>query len=97
MSNHCHLTLRVNYNNLSDIIRDLKKFTAKKIYKAIQDNPKESRKKWLKLVLSHQDRIWFWEEGYHGKEIDSSYICDSKVDYVHQNLVKAGIVEKEEE
>jgi len=28
-------------------MRDFKKYTASKIIKAINDNPKESRKKWL--------------------------------------------------
>lgn len=97
MSNHCHLIIRAKNNNLSDVIRDFKKFTSKAIYQAIQTNPKESRKEWLKLVLSHDGNIWFWEEGYHGEEMTSSSICDSKVDYIHQNPVKAGLVEKEEE
>jgi len=44
MSNHIHLIASAKHENLSDIIRDFKKFTAKKIFKAIQDNPKESRK-----------------------------------------------------
>ena len=44
MSNHCHLILRAQNENLSDVIRDFKKFTSKKIMKAIEENPKESRK-----------------------------------------------------
>ena len=82
---------------LSDIIRDLKKYTSKKIYEAICNNPEESRKKWLLWLLRKDDRIWFWEEGYHGEEIFSVDFYNVKLNYIHLNPVKAGIVEKEEE
>jgi hypothetical protein len=36
-----------NKESLSDIIRDLKEFTSKKIFEAIKSNPRESRKEWL--------------------------------------------------
>ena len=97
MTNHCHLIIRARNENLSDVIRDFKKFTAKTIYKAIETNLQESRKNWLLQVLSYEDKIWFWEEGYHGEEIYTQEFFDSKIDYIHQNPVRAGIVEKEEE
>jgi REP element-mobilizing transposase RayT len=97
MTNHCHLIIRARNENLSDVIRDFKKFTAKTIYKAIETNHQESRKNWLLQVLSYEDKIWFWEESYHGEEIYTQAFFDSKMDYIHQNPVRAGIVEKEEE
>lgn len=97
MSNHCHFILRAKNENLSDIIRDFKKFTSKSIYKAIESNTLESRRKWLLHVLKFEDSIWFWEEGYHGEEIFSTEFFEIKVNYIHMNPVKAGIVEKEEE
>jgi len=97
MSNHVHLIVRAKNNNLSDVIRDFKKFTAKSIYSLIKNNPTESRKEWLTKVLSFDGRIWFWEEGYHGEEIFSIEFYDSKVNYIHLNPVRAGIVMKEEE
>jgi len=97
MSNHIHMIVRARHENLSDVIRDLKKFTSKRIYRAIAENPSESRKEWLLKVLSHNGSIWFWEEGYHGEEIFDMAFYDSKVNYIHQNPVRAGIVEKEEE
>ena len=47
--------------------------------------------------MSYEDKIWFWEEGYHGEEIYSQEFFDIKMNYIHQNPVRAGIVEKEEE
>lgn len=64
MSNHLHMIIRAKNENLSDVIRDMKKFTSKNIYKAIEENERESRKKWLPRVLYYDERIWFWEEGY---------------------------------
>jgi len=56
-------------NKLSDIIRDFKKFTSTKIVQAISDNERESRKRWLLWLLKKEDKVWFWEEGYHAEEI----------------------------
>jgi REP element-mobilizing transposase RayT len=97
MSNHCHFILRSNGHNLSDVIRDFKKYTAKKVVQAIKDNIYESRKKWLLWLFKKDDHIWFWEEGYHGEEINSRNFFDTKANYIHLNPVRAGLVEKEEE
>lgn len=97
MSNHCHLIVRAKNENLSDIIRDFKKFTAKAIYKTISENPYESRKEWLLRSLFFEGSIWFWEEGYHGEEIFDTTFFNFKLNYIHKNPVRAGIVEKEEE
>jgi len=35
--------------------------------------------------------------GYHGKEIITKSFFETKLKYIHQNPVRAGIVEKEEE
>jgi putative transposase len=97
MSNHCHLIISSDKIPLSNIIRDLKKFTAKTIVKAIETNPFESRKHWMLWLLRKDGHIWFWQEGYHGEEIFSEAFLETKVNYIHQNPVEAGIVEKEEE
>lgn len=48
-------------------------------------------------LLKKDDHVWFWEEGYHGEEIRTKKFFDSMVEYIHQNPVRAGIVEKEED
>jgi putative transposase len=47
MSNHIHLIASTKNNDLSNILRDFKKFTSKQIIKAIQDNQHESRREWM--------------------------------------------------
>jgi len=97
MSNHCHLIVSSTGNSLSDIIRDFKKHTSKKIVEAIGSNAHESRRLWLLWLLKKEDHIWFWEEGYHGEEIRTQDFFNTKVEYIHLNPVRSGVVEKEEE
>jgi REP element-mobilizing transposase RayT len=88
--------LLVCYRNTIGI-RDFKKYTSKKIVQAINENPKESRKEWLLLTLKVGKDIWFWEEGYHGIEIRDMSMFESKLNYIHLNPVRNGLVEKAED
>lgn len=97
MTNHIHLIIGTSKENLSDILRDFKKFTSKKVFTAIENNPAESRKRWLLWLLKKENDIVFWQEGYHGEEIKSLAFYQTKERYIHFNPVKAGIVSKEEE
>ncbi len=48
MSNHIHLIASAQEEkNLSNILRDLKKYTSKQLLKEIAENPRESRKSWM--------------------------------------------------
>ena len=54
MSNHLHLIVSAKDNNLSDILRDFKKFTSKQLIAAIENNPTESRKDWMLNIFREQ-------------------------------------------
>lgn len=48
MTSHVHLIVSVrDGGNLSDVIRDLKSFTAREIVRLISENGQESRREWL--------------------------------------------------
>jgi len=47
MSNHIHLIASAKNENLSNILRDFKKFTSKKVVAAIKKNEYESRRECL--------------------------------------------------
>ncbi len=52
MSNHVHLIVASKEGfNLSDTIRDFKKFTSKEILSSIEKNKRESRKKWMLRIF----------------------------------------------
>ncbi|ELY1979783.1 transposase [Flavobacterium psychrophilum] len=100
MSNHIHMIVQSNEGNLSDLIRDFKKFTAKTILDKIQNEP-ESRREWMlerfKLATESHSRnknYQFWQYGNHPEEIYSNKFMWSKLDYIHLNPVRASIVEK---
>ena len=101
MSNHVHLLIsRKSDQSLSAIMRDMKKFSSVKIIREIIDNPTESRKRWmLKLFAdtgkanSNNTHYQLWQQENHPIEIEpNSNMFDQKLDYIHQNPVKAGWV-----
>ena len=100
MSNHVHSIMHSEDGKLSDIIRDFKKHTAKAIVKSIKEEP-ESRREWMlerfeKATESHSrnNTYQFWKYGNHPEEIYSEKFMWSKLDYIHLNPVRAGLVEK---
>ena len=104
MSNHMHLVISATNNNPSDILRDFKKYTAKKIINAVTENLQESRKDWMLKIFksagegnSRNSTYQFWRQDNHPKEMWSEKFTDQKLEYIHNNPVKAGIVDKAEE
>jgi REP element-mobilizing transposase RayT len=104
MSNHLHCVLSSKENKLSDTIRDFKTHTSKKIIASIQTEEGESRKDWMLaqfkdkgLNNKRNKKYQFWKQDNHPIELYSNYFIDQKVEYIHNNPVEAGIVEKPEE
>lgn len=98
MSNHIHLIIQSEDAKLSDLVRDFKKFTATAILNKIQTEP-DSRREWMlerfKLATETHSRnknFQFWQIGNHAEEIYSEKFMWSKIDYIHFNPVRAGIV-----
>ncbi len=104
MSNHVHLLLQAKHNNLSDVLRDFKKFTSQHITHAIETNDKESRKRWLLWLLTNEKAadgkpasFRFWQPDNHAEICFGLPFMWQKPSYIHNNPVQAGIVDKEEE
>jgi REP element-mobilizing transposase RayT len=99
MSNHLHMIVGTEEeNNLSDILRDFKKFTSKEIIDKIKELP-ESRKEWMLNRFEFAGRFnnkikdyKFWQDGNEAKEIHTNEFLDQKLDYIHNNPVRAEIV-----
>lgn len=100
MSNHAHLVAAAREGHqLSDIIRDLKKFTSKRIVEEIQVIP-ESRQDWMLYRFAYSGKFdpkiknyRFWQEGNFPKECHSRDFLMQKINYIHNNPVRAEIVE----
>ncbi|TSD64144.1 transposase [Inquilinus sp. KBS0705] len=102
MSSHIHLIVANDENRLPDIIRDLKSYTAKQIIDAIKLNQVESRKEWLLYLFkffanntSQNSEYQFWQKTTYPIELITNEVFDQKVNYIHQNPVKALIVNEE--
>ena len=99
MTNHLHLIVRSGIDDLSGTLRDFKKYTSKRIVEAI-DNPQESRRKWILKLLEFEAKkrrkvsnYQLWTHENHAIELFSNSFILEKLDYMHNNPVRAGIVE----
>jgi putative transposase len=104
MQSHLHLIASSSGKpTMSEILRDFKKFTSKKIVKQIIEEP-ESRRKWLLNDFEYAGRYLqrienykFWQDGSHAILIDSPEFFYQKLEYIHRNPVEELIVEYPEE
>jgi len=99
MTNHVHLIISSDTNKLEHIVRDLKKYTSKQIIKSIQENDSESRKDWMLNIFSYVGRnnnnnkeYQFWKQDYHPIELDNPEKLRQRLDYLHENPVRSGLV-----
>ncbi len=104
MHSHIHILCKgTNDVILSDIIRDFKKHTSKKIIQTIIEKP-ESRREWMldyfKKSCEHLKRnqvYKVWQTGYHAEIVNSNNFIKQKIDYIHNNPVKDKIVTQPED
>lgn len=99
MSNHVHLIVTANGEaKLSGIIRDFKRYTAGLLYETLKNDTEESRRNWMLWILeSHGERsssnenIKVWIHENHPVALDTELMEEQRVQYIHENPVRAGI------
>jgi REP element-mobilizing transposase RayT len=103
MTNHIHTIWTAKDNNLSDVVRDFKTYTSKTFIKVINEIP-ESRRDWLLYMFQFYARqtvankqFKLWTNTNHPEEVFSQEFFDQKVNYIHENPVRAGIVNEAED
>ena len=101
MPSHFHWILEVDATrgNLSDVMRDIKKYSAWDLMEEIR---KDGRNKLLDLFnkaaygyARHKRK--FWMPRFNDLAIRSAPLLKTKLDYIHNNPVRAGLVENPEE
>jgi REP element-mobilizing transposase RayT len=105
MTNHLHLIFRTTGSHKpQSVLGDFKKFTSRSILHAIKENPQESRKEWLLQQFaeagsrtSNVKNFQFWQHNNKPIEVWSNKVIAEKVNYIHQNPVKEGLVAKPED
>lgn len=103
MSTHVHAILWPNDEiNLSDVARDFKRFTSRKISKAAEQQGARE----ILLAFKHarmenraQDVSTYqvWQEGSHPEAIFTKKFAQQKLDYIHLNPIRAGLVKTADE
>ncbi len=104
MSNHIHMIIGSDgRNKIQDIVRDLKSFTSRHIRKAMECDLQESRREWILWTMKREGTyrssnkdFQLWQHHFHPIELNSNYLLDNKLDYIHLNPVKQGWVERPE-
>jgi len=106
MTNHVHLICQVSKESdqeLSAVLRDLKKYTANQFIKYLE-NDVESRKGWIlelfrrfgkKNTANRKHQIW--TNNNHPIALFNPKTTWQKLDYIHLNPVRAGIVDHPEQ
>lgn len=99
MCNHLHMICRGSeHHPLPDILRDFKKFTSVKIIETIQEIV-ESRREWMldrfafkANPVKRNKNFKLWQDGNHAEQIFTNEFLQTKIDYIHNNPVRAEIV-----
>ena len=98
MDNHLHVIVSCQ-NDLSELMRLLKSYIAKEMLTFLSHDSRP----WILNLLNELKKkhkksstYQFWEEGNHPKLIQGMEMFNQKVEYIHNNPVKRGLVEKPE-
>jgi len=92
LDTHFHPVLAAR--ELSSVLRDIKSYTAKLLLEQIATEGRE----WLLNELRHyraahkSTGFQVWQEGSHPQAIPTDEIMEQKLDYLHANPVKRGLV-----
>ena len=105
MTNHVHLIFRsIKGQQPELLLGDLKRFTSRNVIKAVQENPRESRKEFLldsfkkeAAKSSNTTNYQFWRHDNKPIELWSNEVIQQKIDYIHNNPVEEGIVFRPED
>jgi len=104
MTSHVHLIIGSETNKLQDIMRDFKAYTSHALRKCIEAHERESRKEWIVWMMrraglqNSSNKDWqLWQQDSHPVQLFNDEITKQKLEYLHNNPVIAGFVNKAEE
>ncbi|MGL1889357.1 MAG: transposase [Reichenbachiella sp.] len=98
MSNHWHAIVSSSSLLISDMMRDIKKYTSKNLILEI-DRINESRSVWLLNKFEYAAKrvqkgvnYKVWQDGFHPIHLSSNKMITERLAYIHNNPVKEGLV-----
>ncbi|MEQ8414437.1 MAG: transposase [Imperialibacter sp.] len=107
MPSHIHMILGSNGKMpLEGIIRDNKSFVSREIRKLLESSEEsfESRKSWMYHMMQsagirnpNNNDFQLWMQHNQPIELNTNYLMDQKLNYIHNNPVEAGFVSNPED
>jgi len=94
MPTHLHAVVTALRDDLSDIMRDFKKFTSRAIYQCAEQSA-DDLLPWLFRQAARNEphsRFKVWQDEFHPKMLFSEDVFRQKVEYVHANPVRSNLV-----
>lgn len=98
MPSHFHWIVKVDSSKgtISDIMRDIKKYSARDIMEQVEINDSPLLKSFQKSIHDSQQRQ-FWMHRFDDEVIRDSKMLWTKIRYIHNNPVEAGLAERQED
>jgi|WetSurMetagenome_2_1015567.scaffolds.fasta_scaffold500774_1 putative transposase len=98
LDNHFHLICQAD--KLDNIMRSIKSYSAKRIIELLKTDNRLNILRTFETERSidkSRCKYQVWQEGYHPQMIMHDKMFKQKIDYIHYNPVKRGLVEKEDD
>ncbi|MEN6372891.1 MAG: transposase [Armatimonadota bacterium] len=92
MPNHFHIISSHQDGKLPSVITDLKGYTSRQIAAKLEEDGRTVWLRALKAAGKQEIKIKFWQDGYHPEQVYSEEFFMQKVNYIHNNPVRAGFV-----
>jgi putative transposase len=105
MPSHVHMIIGSDgKKKLDEIVGEMKSYTSTKFRSLIKEHPHESRKEWMLWMFrragkknSNNNDWQFWQQHNKPLEIKDQEMFDKILNYIHQNPVVAGFIDKPED
>jgi putative transposase len=101
MPNHAHYIVSTDLpEKLSDIMRDLNRFTSHRIADALEENQQHALFNVFRQAAKEEGRgnqYKIWQEGYHPIALETADLFQQKLEYIHENPVRKGFVDRAEQ
>lgn len=104
MPEHLHLiVLPLEYNGkkqtISDLMRDFKKFTSKRIIEKLKEQKREGLLNFFfKSAKAYKRQMYkVWQDSFFDENVFTQDFLNQKIQYIHYNPVRKGMVDEPED
>ena len=84
----------------NEVMRDFKRFTSRQIHDRLKQDGRDTILQWLRDATQRARRdsgeLGLWQDGFHPQAVWSADVFQQKLDYVHDNPCRKGLVQRPE-